>query len=74
MFSSGLLLVAERQVGLNAIHVGLVNHGGLCHMTFLLGIFTRQKMSPGGVVANNLARSGDLETFGHRLARFAACY
>lgn len=43
-------------------------------MAFLVGVFTRQQVPPGSVVANNLAGPGDLEALGHGFARFAACY
>ena len=67
------LLVAERQAGLDAIHIGLIDHCGFRHVAFLVGVFTRQQVPPGSVVANNLTGPGDLKTFGHGFARFAAC-
>lgn len=66
-------LVAERQAGLDAVHIGLIDHCGFRHVAFLVGVFARHQVSPGSVVANNLAGPGDLEALGHGFARFAAC-
>ena len=57
--------MAEGEAGFDAIHVGFINHDGLRHMAFLAGTLARQKVTPGSMVANNLAGPGDLETFGH---------
>ena len=64
--------MAEREVLRDAIGVGRVKNRTLAEAAAALGIFALQQMAFAGVAAQDFARAGDLEPFGHGLSCFDA--
>ena|GEM_PF-37299 len=65
-------VLVEREARFDAWHIRLVNQNRLRHFAFALGGFALEEVSASGLGADNLAASGDFETFGNRLAGFAS--
>ena len=64
--------MAERQVLLDAINIRCVQYGALAETAAALGVFALQQMAFAGVAAQDFARAGDLESFGHGFSCFDA--
>jgi hypothetical protein len=64
--------MAERQILQDAIGIGGVHNGTLAEMTATFGIFALRQMAEARAAAQDLARTGDFEPFGHGLSCFDA--
>jgi hypothetical protein len=64
--------VAERQILQDAIGVGRVNDSNLAETTAALWVFALCQVAEAGAAVENLARSGNLEPFGHGFFGFDA--
>jgi hypothetical protein len=67
-----LTAMTERQILLNAISVGGINHYSRAEGTPSFGTFGRQQMAFAGAHAHDFARGGDFEPLGHGLLCFDA--
>ena len=63
---------AERQILQDAIGIGCIHDGAFAEAAAVLGFFALQQMALAGVAAQDFARAGDLEPFGHGLSCFDA--
>jgi hypothetical protein len=64
--------VAEREVLLDAIDVGFVNHRGLAEAAEALGVFGLGQVTAARAGAQDLAGGGDFKPLRHGLLRFDA--
>jgi hypothetical protein len=64
--------VAERQILRDAVGIGRVHDGILAEAAAVLRLFALQQVAFAGVAAQDFARAGDLEPFGHGLSCFDA--
>lgn len=69
----GSCLVVERQAGFDALHIRIMDDGGLCHLAFALRALAREQVPTTALGHHEFSGPGDLEALGDRLARFAAC-
>jgi hypothetical protein len=65
-------LVVERQVLDDAIFVRGMHDGGFTEAAQAFGVLGLGQMAASGAIAQDLARSGDFEPFGHGFFRFDA--
>jgi hypothetical protein len=65
-------LVAERQILDDAIFVRGMHDGGFAEAAQAFGVLGLGQVAASGAEAQDLARSGDFEPFGHGLFRFDA--
>jgi hypothetical protein len=64
--------MAERQILQDAVGIGGVHHGTFAEMTATFWIFALGQMAETRAAAQDFARTGDFEPFGHGLSCFDA--
>jgi hypothetical protein len=62
--------VTEREVLLDAIHVGLVNEVCAAQAAAAFRTFGLAEVAPASATAQDFAAGGNFEPFGHRFLRF----
>lgn len=68
-----LLSQTERQIQLYPAHIAVFDHDLFAKLTLALGAFALEQVTPTSLRTNDLARGGDLKSFGHGLLGFATC-
>lgn len=62
--------MTEREILLDAVHVGLVDEVGAAQTAAAFRAFGLAEMASAGTTAQDLATGGDFEPLGHRLLCF----